>query len=240
MVALYFRHRQHHPLSRPDGCWTEARARSSQRAARSEAIQHYSMFAAGRPAVWTATRMAAAICIQPNQALFDNPWCTAALMTAMRDESSLFFLSLLREDRPIRNLIAAGVAVPARHPESGGSAAPSRTAWRIPRRSSGPAGTVPSPCCGRDSQEGQDGHPCGSVCAHDLQPSPAGGVIFELCRSSEWWYDDLLNVELKPGLWRLSAVAVHCRHAGGSVRAGWAWGRGKSWRCPRSRDVGPT
>ena len=37
----------------------------------------------------------------------DNPWCTATLMTAMRDESSLFFLSLLREDRPIRNLIDA-------------------------------------------------------------------------------------------------------------------------------------
>ena len=37
----------------------------------------------------------------------DNPWCTASLMTAMRDESSLFFLSLLREDRPIRNLIDA-------------------------------------------------------------------------------------------------------------------------------------
>ncbi len=37
----------------------------------------------------------------------DNPWCTATLMTAMRDESSLFFLSLLREDRPIRSLIDA-------------------------------------------------------------------------------------------------------------------------------------
>ena len=37
----------------------------------------------------------------------DNPWCTATLMTAMRDESSLFFLSLLREDRPIRDLIDA-------------------------------------------------------------------------------------------------------------------------------------
>ena len=37
----------------------------------------------------------------------DNPWCTATLMTAMRDESSLFFLSLLRENRPIRNLIDA-------------------------------------------------------------------------------------------------------------------------------------
>ena len=37
----------------------------------------------------------------------DNPWCTASLMTAMRDESSLFFLSLLRENRPVRNLIDA-------------------------------------------------------------------------------------------------------------------------------------
>jgi hypothetical protein len=35
----------------------------------------------------------------------DNPWCTASLMTAMRDESSMFFMSLLREDSPIRNLI---------------------------------------------------------------------------------------------------------------------------------------
>ncbi|MEE2638566.1 MAG: DUF1592 domain-containing protein, partial [Acidobacteriota bacterium] len=37
----------------------------------------------------------------------DNPWCTASLMTAMRDESSLFFLSLLRENHPIRTLIEA-------------------------------------------------------------------------------------------------------------------------------------
>ena len=37
----------------------------------------------------------------------DNPWCTATLMTAMRDESSLFFLSLLRENRPIRDLVDA-------------------------------------------------------------------------------------------------------------------------------------
>lgn len=37
----------------------------------------------------------------------DNPWCTASLMTAMRDESSLFFMSLLRENRPIRTLIDA-------------------------------------------------------------------------------------------------------------------------------------
>ncbi|MCZ6640889.1 MAG: DUF1592 domain-containing protein [Gammaproteobacteria bacterium] len=37
----------------------------------------------------------------------DNPWCTASLMKAMRDESSLFFLSLLRENLPIRTLIDA-------------------------------------------------------------------------------------------------------------------------------------
>ena len=35
----------------------------------------------------------------------DNPWCTASLMTAMRDETSMFFMSLLRGDSPIRNLI---------------------------------------------------------------------------------------------------------------------------------------
>ena len=35
----------------------------------------------------------------------DNPWCTASLMTAMRDESSLFFLSLLRDNQPIGRLI---------------------------------------------------------------------------------------------------------------------------------------
>ena len=37
----------------------------------------------------------------------DNPWCTASLMTAMREESSLFFLSLLRDNRSIRTLIDA-------------------------------------------------------------------------------------------------------------------------------------
>ena len=37
----------------------------------------------------------------------DNPWCTATLMTAMRDESSLFFLSLLRDNQPIGRLIDA-------------------------------------------------------------------------------------------------------------------------------------
>ena len=37
----------------------------------------------------------------------DNPSCTATLMTAMRDESSLFFMSLLRDNLPIANLIDA-------------------------------------------------------------------------------------------------------------------------------------
>ena len=37
----------------------------------------------------------------------DNPWCTATLMAAMRDESSLFFLSLVRDNQPIRRLIDA-------------------------------------------------------------------------------------------------------------------------------------
>ncbi len=37
----------------------------------------------------------------------DSPWCTASLMTAMRDESSLFFMSLLRENRQVATLIDA-------------------------------------------------------------------------------------------------------------------------------------
>ena len=37
----------------------------------------------------------------------DNPWCTATLMTAMRDESSMFFMSLVRDNQPIRRLIDA-------------------------------------------------------------------------------------------------------------------------------------
>ncbi len=37
----------------------------------------------------------------------DNPWCTATLMTAMRDETSMFFMSLLRDDQPIGRLIDA-------------------------------------------------------------------------------------------------------------------------------------
>lgn len=37
----------------------------------------------------------------------DNPWCTDTLMTAMRNESSMFFMSLLRDNQPIRRLIDA-------------------------------------------------------------------------------------------------------------------------------------
>ena len=37
----------------------------------------------------------------------DNPWCTDSLMSAMRDETSMFFMALLREDLPIRSLIDA-------------------------------------------------------------------------------------------------------------------------------------
>lgn len=37
----------------------------------------------------------------------DFPWCTDTLMDAMRAESSLFFMSLLREDRPIAELVTA-------------------------------------------------------------------------------------------------------------------------------------
>jgi hypothetical protein len=37
----------------------------------------------------------------------DNPWCTDSLMNAMREESGLFFASLVREDRPIDDLVAA-------------------------------------------------------------------------------------------------------------------------------------
>ena len=37
----------------------------------------------------------------------DNPWCTDSLMTAMRDETSMFFMSLVRDNLPIRTLIDA-------------------------------------------------------------------------------------------------------------------------------------
>lgn len=37
----------------------------------------------------------------------DNPWCTDSLMSAMRAETSMFFMSLLRENRSIDELIDA-------------------------------------------------------------------------------------------------------------------------------------
>jgi hypothetical protein len=37
----------------------------------------------------------------------DNPWCTDSLMSAMRAETSMFFMSLLRENRKIDELIDA-------------------------------------------------------------------------------------------------------------------------------------
>lgn len=37
----------------------------------------------------------------------DNPWCTDSLMDAMKAESSLFFVSLLRENQPLHRLIDA-------------------------------------------------------------------------------------------------------------------------------------
>ena len=37
----------------------------------------------------------------------DHPWCTDSLMDAMRAESSMFFMSLLREDAPISRLVDA-------------------------------------------------------------------------------------------------------------------------------------
>ena len=37
----------------------------------------------------------------------DNPWCTESLMAAMRAESSLFFYSLVRENRPISKFVDA-------------------------------------------------------------------------------------------------------------------------------------
>ncbi|MFP6763567.1 MAG: DUF1592 domain-containing protein, partial [Planctomycetaceae bacterium] len=35
----------------------------------------------------------------------DNPWCTDSLMDAMKSESSMFFISLLRQDRPVSRLL---------------------------------------------------------------------------------------------------------------------------------------
>lgn len=37
----------------------------------------------------------------------DNPWCTDTLMAAMRQESGLFFTSLIQENRPIDDLVTA-------------------------------------------------------------------------------------------------------------------------------------
>ena len=37
----------------------------------------------------------------------DNPWCTDTLMTAMQAESSMFFVSLIRENKPLQRLIKA-------------------------------------------------------------------------------------------------------------------------------------
>ena len=37
----------------------------------------------------------------------DNPWCTDTLMTAMRQETGLFFMSLIRDNQPIRQLLDA-------------------------------------------------------------------------------------------------------------------------------------
>jgi hypothetical protein len=37
----------------------------------------------------------------------DNPWCTDSLMSAMRAETSMFFMSLLRENRTIDDLVDA-------------------------------------------------------------------------------------------------------------------------------------
>ncbi len=35
----------------------------------------------------------------------DNPWCTDSLMAAMRDETAMFFNSIVRENRPVTSLI---------------------------------------------------------------------------------------------------------------------------------------
>jgi len=35
----------------------------------------------------------------------DNPWCTDSLMNSMKSETGLFFVSLIRENRPLRELI---------------------------------------------------------------------------------------------------------------------------------------
>ncbi len=45
--------------------------------------------------------------IRRRQDPIDNPWCTESLMTAMRAESALFLHSLIRNDRPLAELINA-------------------------------------------------------------------------------------------------------------------------------------
>ena len=45
--------------------------------------------------------------VRRRQDPIDNPWCTESLMKAMRDESTLFFYSLIRDDRPISALVNA-------------------------------------------------------------------------------------------------------------------------------------
>ena len=45
--------------------------------------------------------------IRRRQDPIDNPWCTESLMTAMRAESALFLHSLIRNDRPLSELINA-------------------------------------------------------------------------------------------------------------------------------------
>ena len=64
VVALDFQHRQHHPRSRSRRELDGSSCALVAAAARSDAIQHCSMFAANRPAVWTSTGTAAALCTQ--------------------------------------------------------------------------------------------------------------------------------------------------------------------------------
>ena len=37
----------------------------------------------------------------------DNPWCTESLMASMREETAMFFVSLITDDRPVSELISA-------------------------------------------------------------------------------------------------------------------------------------
>lgn len=55
-------------------------------------------------AQWFSTRLVGnRIRLDP----IDNPWCTDTLMDAMRDETAMFFVSLLRDNRPISELVGA-------------------------------------------------------------------------------------------------------------------------------------